>query len=145
MILSVGLLVHAVYLMLRVQGSGGAFPRPLSPEEEADCIARMAAGDRAARDALIEHNLRLVAHIAKKYYAEPAEQDDLISIGTIGLIKAVGTYKPDKKVRLATYAARCIENAILSQRNILNLEASISHHVAKNGACFVTYADTGML
>ena len=113
MILSVGLLVHAVYLMLRVQGSGGAFPRPLSPEEEADCIARMAAGDRAARDELIEHNLRLVAHIEKKYYAEPAEQDDLISIGTIGLIKAVGTYKPDKKVRLATYAARCIENEIL--------------------------------
>ena len=66
MILSVGLLVHAVYLMLRVQGSGGAFPRPLSPEEEADCIARMAAGDHTARDALIEHNLRLVAHIAKK-------------------------------------------------------------------------------
>ena len=113
MLFSTGLLIHAVYLMLRVQGSGGAFPRPLSAEEEADCIARMAAGDPAARDTLIEHNLRLVAHIAKKYYAEPAEQDDLISIGTIGLIKAVSTYKPDKKVRLATYAARCIENEIL--------------------------------
>jgi RNA polymerase sporulation-specific sigma factor len=73
----------------------------------------MAAGDPTARDTLIERNLRLVAHIAKKYYAEPAEQDDLISIGTIGLIKAVGTYKPDKNVRLATYAARCIENEIL--------------------------------
>ena len=73
----------------------------------------MAQGDAAARDALIEHNLRLVAHIVKKYYADPAEQDDLISIGTIGLIKAVGTYKPDKGVRLATYAARCIENEIL--------------------------------
>ena len=108
-----GLFVHAVYLMLRVQGSSGTFPKPLSAGEEADCIARMAAGDPAARDTLIEHNLRLVAHIAKKYYAEPAEQDDLISIGTIGLIKAVGTYKPDKKVRLATYAARCIENEIL--------------------------------
>lgn len=114
MLFSLGLLAHAMYLMLRVQGSGGTFPKPLSAEEEADCIARMAAGDAAARDTLIEHNLRLVAHIAKKYYAEPAEQDDLISIGTIGLIKAVGTYKSDKKVRLATYAARCIENPILS-------------------------------
>ena len=112
MLFSMGLLVHAVYLMLRVQG-GGTFPKPLSAEEEADCIARLAAGDPAACDTLIEHNLRLVAHIAKKYYAEPAEQDDLISIGTIGLIKAVSTYKPDKKVRLATYAARCIENEIL--------------------------------
>ncbi|MBQ8585698.1 MAG: RNA polymerase sporulation sigma factor SigK [Butyricicoccus sp.] len=112
MLFSMGLLVHAVYLMLRVQG-GDTFPKPLSAEEEADCIARLAAGDPAACDTLIEHNLRLVAHIAKKYYAEPAEQDDLISIGTIGLIKAVSTYKPDKKVRLATYAARCIENEIL--------------------------------
>lgn len=108
-----GLFVHAVYLMLRVQGSSGTFPKPLSAAEEADCLARMAAGDPTARDTLIERNLRLVAHIAKKYYAEPAEQDDLISIGTIGLIKAVGTYKPDKNVRLATYAARCIENEIL--------------------------------
>lgn len=108
-----GLFVHAVYLMLRVQGSNGTFPKPLSAAEEADCLARMAAGDPTARDTLIERNLRLVAHIAKKYYAEPAEQDDLISIGTIGLIKAVGTYKPDKNVRLATYAARCIENEIL--------------------------------
>ena len=108
-----GLFVHAVYLMLRVQGSSGTFPKPLSAAEEADCLARMAVGDPTARDTLIERNLRLVAHIAKKYYAEPAEQDDLISIGTIGLIKAVGTYKPDKNVRLATYAARCIENEIL--------------------------------
>ena len=74
----------------------------------------MAAGDGAARDALIEHNLRLVAHIVKKYYADPSDQDDLISIGTIGLIKAVSSYRPDKGVRLATYAARCIENAILT-------------------------------
>lgn len=113
MLFSMGLFVHAVYLMLRVQGSSGTFPKPLSAAEEADCLARMAAGDPTARDTLIERNLRLVAHIAKKYYAEPAEQDDLISIGTIGLIKAVGTYKPDKNVRLATYAARCIENEIL--------------------------------
>lgn len=108
-----GFWMNALYFMLRVQGSGGAFPRPLRAEEEQDCLARMAEGDAAARDMLIEHNLRLVAHIVKKYYADPADQDDLISIGTIGLIKAVGSYRPDKGVRLATYAARCIENEIL--------------------------------
>ena len=113
MVFSLGLFIHAVYLMLRVQGSSGTFPKPLTSEEESDCIARMAAGDPTARDTLIEHNLRLVAHIANKYYAEPAEQDDLISIGTIGLIKAVSTYKADKNVRLSTYAARCIENELL--------------------------------
>ena len=107
------LLLSAVYMILRVQGSGGSFPRPLTSEEEQDLIQRMLDGEKQARDLLIEHNLRLVAHIVKKYYAEPAEQDDLISIGTIGLIKAVGTYRPDKKVKLATYAARCIENEIL--------------------------------
>lgn len=108
-----GFWMNALYFMLRVQGSGGAFPRPLRAEEEQDCLARMEKGDAAARDMLIEHNLRLVAHIVKKYYADPADQDDLISIGTIGLIKAVGSYRPDKGVRLATYAARCIENEIL--------------------------------
>ncbi|MBR3867583.1 MAG: RNA polymerase sporulation sigma factor SigK [Butyricicoccus sp.] len=143
MLFSTGLLIHAVYLMLRVQGSGGAFPRPLSAEEEADCIARMAAGDPAARDTLIEHNLRLVAHIAKKYYAEPAEQDDLISIGTIGLIKAVSTYKPDKKVRLATYAARCIENEILmslrhsrKQQNDVSLDEPLGTDSEGNSVSF---------
>lgn len=111
------LLLSAVYMILRVQGSGGSFPRPLSAEEERDLVQRMLAGEDQARALLIEHNLRLVAHIVKKYYAEPSDQDDLISIGTIGLIKAVNTYRPDKNVKLATYAARCIENAILSQRN----------------------------
>lgn len=108
-----GLWMNALYLMLRVQGGSGSFPRPLRAEEEQECLTRLAAGDPAARDQLIEHNLRLVAHIVKKYYAEPCDQDDLISIGTIGLIKAVGSYQPDKGVRLATYAARCIENEIL--------------------------------
>lgn len=105
--------MHALFFMLRVQGAGGSFPPPLRTNEEQDCLTRMAQGDTAARDQLIEHNLRLVAHIVKKYYADPSEQDDLISIGTIGLIKAVSTYQPDKGVRLATYAARCIENEIL--------------------------------
>lgn len=107
------LLMSAVYLILRVQGAGGCFPRPLTAEEEQSCVQRMLDGDEEARTKLIEHNLRLVAHIVKKYYADPAGQDDLISIGTIGLIKAVGTYRPDKNVKLATYAARCIENEIL--------------------------------
>ena len=101
-------------------------------------------GDIDSRNILVEHNLRLVAHIIKKYFTQTEDIDDLISIGTIGLIKGINTYKPDKGVRLATYASRCIENAILSQRNKLDLEAKTSHHVAKNGAYSVTYADTGM-
>ena len=122
--------------------------RILSPsvkaEEEREYLARYAQGDLEARNKLVEHNLRLVSHILKKYYVQAGDQDDLISIGTIGLIKGISTFKPDKKVRLATYASRCIENAILSQRNKLDLEAKTSHHVAKNGAYSVTYADTGM-
>lgn len=107
------LLASAVFFILRTQATGGAFPRPLTAAEERDCLERLIAGDDTARTKLIEHNLRLVVHIVKKYYAMPAEQDDLISIGTIGLIKAINTYKPDKGTRLATYAARCIENEIL--------------------------------
>lgn len=113
---SSALLLGAVYMILRVQGSGGCFPRPLTAAEERDYVQRMLDGEDQARSLLIEHNLRLVAHIVKKYYADPSDQDDLISIGTIGLIKAVNTYRPDKNVKLATYAARCIENAMLSQR-----------------------------
>ena len=124
--------------------SPGSFPRPLSQQEEAHYLRLAGQGDLEARNVLISHNLRLVAHIMKKYYAQASDQEDLISIGTIGLIKGITTFKPDKGVRLATYAARCVENAILSQRNKLDLEAKTSHHVAKNGAYSVTYADTGM-
>lgn len=92
-----------------------AFPPPLEPQEEKALIQRLTQGDQGARNLLIEHNLRLVAHIAKKYSAPRRDPDDLISIGTVGLIKAVSTFKPDKGNTLATYAARCIENAILSQ------------------------------
>ena len=91
----------------------GSFPRPLSAEEERCCLERFAAGDLAARDKLIEHNLRLVAHIVKKYYSQNGDSEDLISIGTIGLIKGISTFKTDKNVRLATYASRCAENEIL--------------------------------
>lgn len=90
-----------------------SFPSPLSEKEEQSLIGRLADGDSEAKTMLIEHNLRLVAHIAKKYAGPGACQDDLISIGTIGLIKAVGTYSGRKSTRLATYAAKCIENEIL--------------------------------
>lgn len=128
-------------------GNQNAFPKPLSPAEEEACIRLYAEGTEtereAAREKLILHNLRLCAHIAKKYARTGREQDDLVSIGTIGLIKAVNTFSPQKGA-LSGYASRCIENAILSQQNKLNSEAKTSHHVAKNGAYSVTYADTGM-
>ena len=102
------------FLILRVQGADGCFPRPLSPEKEAELLRRMQQdNDEQARALLIEHNLRLVAHIVKKYYAASSEQDDLLSIGTIGLIKAVNTFRPDKNIRLATYASKCIQNELL--------------------------------
>jgi len=89
------------------------FPQPLAKAEEAKFIDRLLAGDEDARDQLIEHNLRLVAHLVKKYEKKQANQDDLISIGIIGLIKAIDTFHPNKGTKLATYAARCIENEIL--------------------------------
>lgn len=103
-----------VYLALHVAGAG-AFPKALTAKQEKELIERMENGDTEAKNKLIEHNLRLVAHIVKKYYSGQVEQDDLISIGTIGLIKAVSTFNSSKGIRLATYAARCIENATLSQ------------------------------
>ena len=105
-------LSNLIYFALQVTGAG-SFPKPLSPAMEAEYLKRFHTGDMTARDKLIEHNLRLVAHIIKKYYACAREQEDLISIGTIGLIKGVSTFNGEKKTRLATYAARCIENAIL--------------------------------
>ena len=106
------LLAHAMLLSLHL--SNGSFPRPLSAKEERACVARMLEGDMDARNTLIEHNLRLVAHIIKKYYTQSADQEDLISIGTIGLIKGITSFDPEKGARLATYAARCIENTILT-------------------------------
>lgn len=100
------------YFALHVKGAG-AFPPPLSAEREAELLEKSRNGDDEARNELIEHNLRLVAHIVKKYYNTGADQDDMISIGTIGLIKAVSTFNADKGIHLATYASRCIENEIL--------------------------------
>ena len=107
------LLANVLFFMLRASPAAGSFPLPLSAREEREALAALAAGDESARNRLIEHNLRLVAHVVKKYYAAREDQDDLISIGTIGLIKAVGTFDAGKNARLATYACRCIENEIL--------------------------------
>lgn len=106
------LLAGSLFLMLRIVPAG-SYPRPLSREEERESLERAAAGDLEARNRLVEHNMRLVAHIVKKYYSQSGEVDDLLSIGTIGLIKGINSYRAEKGVRLATYASRCIENEIL--------------------------------
>ena len=100
-------------MLCSLQLSTGSFPRPLSQKEERLYLERAATGDLDARNTLIERNLRLVAHIMKKYYAAESDQEDLISIGTIGLIKAVSSYRLEKNIKFATYASRCIENEIL--------------------------------
>ncbi len=130
------LMMNGLFLTLRLSGGGGSFPRPLKSAEEKLYLERCAQGDLEARNILVEHNLRLVAHIVKKYYNQTGDQDDLISIGTIGLIKGISTFKPDKNVRLATYASRCIENEILmhfrSQRK-LQSEVSLSDTLEASG------------
>lgn len=108
-------LIRDALLLLGHLSGGGSFPKPLSRQEEAQALAAMQAGDESARARLIEHNLRLVAHVVRKYTVPGLTQDDLVSVGTLGLIKAVNTYKPDAKTPLSTYAARCIENEVLMQ------------------------------
>lgn len=103
-------IVRGLMLLMGYVSNSSTFPQPLTEEEEARYLSRLQQGDEEARAVLIERNLRLVAHIVKKFDNTGEETDDLISIGTVGLIKAIGTFKPDKGTRLATYAARCIEN-----------------------------------
>lgn len=103
---------YICFFILHVCG-GGSFPKPLSEKQERLYLEKCAQGDVEARNKLVEHNLRLVAHIIKKYYGTQSEQDDLVSIGTIGLIKAINTYDLNKNIRLSSYASRCIENEIL--------------------------------
>ena len=134
MLSSVWLLLSS--LLYSLQLSAGSFPRPLTAQEERHYLTLAAAGDQEARNILIERNLRLVAHIMKKYYAQTSDQEDLISIGTIGLIKGINTFDPDKGVRLATYAARCVENAILSQQNKWRLRWRNGCLLRQNGACW---------
>lgn len=105
------------FLVLALHLEAGSFPKPLSAREEVETFAALRAGDPTARETLIRHNLRLVVHVAKKYYAQPSDQEDLISIGTIGLMKAVDTFDSTRKARFSTYASRCIENAILTRAN----------------------------
>ena len=107
------LLSNLFFAVLHVTGAG-SFPRPLTAREEREYLERMKRGDTQARGILIERNLRLVAHIIKKYYSSASDQEDLISIGTVGLIKAVGTFDYSKGTRFATYASRCIEKPIPS-------------------------------
>lgn len=119
------LFTNCLFFILNLTSS--SFPNPLSAKEEREYLARLAEGDMEARDILIERNLRLVAHVIKKYYTTPQEQEDLISIGSIGLIKAINTYKPTKGTRLATYAAKCIENEVLMHfRATKKLAAEVS-------------------
>ena len=130
------LMMNGLFFTLRLSGGGGSFPRPLKAAEEKEYLERCAQGDLEARNVLVEHNLRLVAHIVKKYYAQTGDQDDLISIGTIGLIKGISTFKADKNVRLATYASRCIENEILMHfrsRKKLQGEVSLSDTLEADG------------
>ena len=128
-------MLSAVWLMLStmfcsLQLNTGSFPKPLTEAEERHYLELSAKGDLEARNILIERNLRLVAHIMKKYYAQTSDQEDLISIGTIGLIKGITTFDVSKGARLATYAARCVENAILTPTT---LRASALHPKASNG------------
>ena len=138
------LLANSLFLTLRLTGNSGSFPKPLSAREEQMYLERSLAGDLEARNILVEHNLRLVAHIIKKYYTQSAEQEDLISIGTIGLIKAVDTFRPERKIRLATYASRCVENEVLMyfrSRKKLQGEVSLSDSIdgddAGNALCLL--------
>jgi RNA polymerase sporulation-specific sigma factor len=117
----------AAFCVLRVTSSTGSFPHPLSASQEHELLEKTRNGDLHARNKLVEHNLRLVAHIVKKYYSVGENPDDLISIGTIGLIKGISTFDPSKKVKLATYISRCIENEILMYfRSIKKLSREIS-------------------
>ena len=110
---AVWLTISSILYSLRLSNGSGSFPKPLSAKEEQHYLELAAQGDLNARNILIERNLRLVAHIMKKYYTQTADQEDLISIGTIGLIKGISTFDSSKGARLATYAARCVENEIL--------------------------------
>ncbi len=105
--------LQSMTLLLSYIANGNTFPKPLPAAEERACLERFAKGDMEARNTLIEHNLRLVAHIVKKYSSCGQEQEELLSIGTIGLIKGISSFNPEKGVRLATYAARCVENEVL--------------------------------
>ena len=133
-----------LFFFLHVSGAG-AFPRALSASEERRCLEDLKKGSAAARQKLIEHNLRLVAHVVKKYYAMSGEQDDLISIGTIGLIKAIDSFDPDKGIRLSSYASRCVENEVLMHFRALrksSQDLSLDDPIEGDGDGSLTIMDT---
>ena len=121
------------FLVLALHLEAGSFPKPLTAREKIETFAALRAGDGSAREKLIRHNLRLVAHVAKKYYAQPGDQEDLISIGTIGLMKAVDTFDSTRKARFSTYASRCIENFSPAKRK----SSSASHDMWQRRRAFV--------
>lgn len=131
------------FLVLALHLEAGSFPKPLSAREEVETFAALRAGDPTARETLIRHNLRLVVHVAKKYYAQPSDQEDLISIGTIGLMKAVDTFDSTRKARFSTYASRCIENAILTPANAGRRIRTISTAIGVILVLFRVYREGG--
>ena len=134
----IGVLSGIIFFALHVTAVN-SFPKPLSAEDEKNCFEKMKNGSKEAKNRLIEHNLRLVAHIIKKYYSNSAEQDDLVSIGTIGLIKAVSSFNYEKGTRFATYAARCIENEILMyfrNKKKYAQDISLSEQIAEKSGFF---------
>lgn len=135
---AVWLMLSSILYSLRLSGGSGSFPKPLSAKEEAHYLKLASEGDIQARNILVERNLRLVAHIMKKYYTQTADQEDLISIGTIGLIKGISSFDASKGARLATYAARCVENEILmyfraQRKSATDLSLSEQIDTAKDG------------
>ena len=141
----IGIIAGIPFLALHLR-SANSFPKPLSKEKENEYIENLKNGDQYAKNKLIKHNLRLVAHIAKKYYSEKTEFDDLISVGTIGLIKAVNTFKPAKNIKLSSYASRCIENEILmyfrsSKKSSMDVSINEPIETDKNGNA-LTLMDT---
>ena len=134
--LSVWLIISSMLYSLRLS-NGGSFPKPLTAREEREYLQRAAQGDLEARNVLIERNLRLVAHIMKKYYTQTSDQEDLISIGTIGLIKGISTFDPKKGARLATYAARCVENAMHPPGRYFPLRSAKRDRCASSDPIFV--------
>lgn len=129
-------IINSLILLISYISNQNSFPKPLSAQEEAECLRLMAEGNEDAKNKLIEHNLRLVAHIAKKYSSAAqcqSDSEDLLSIGTIGLIKGINSFDASKGTRLATYAARCVEKTIHSQRLFLNKKREIQPPILETG------------
>lgn len=130
---------QSLTLLLSYLSSNNSFPKPLSAKEERECLLQFQEGDLDARNKLIEHNLRLVAHIAKKYAGSVPDHEDLLSVGTIGLIKGISSFNPSKGTRLATYAARCVEKPTLSSWLFLRLKGKDLLIFQKNGGCYINF------